>query len=192
MNQIHGIPYDSTEEQDMICWFQELKANKLCDFERSPTITLFNGLTVPAKNKAKQKTLLAEMVYTPDFNVHFDKRLLGAITWTDGMKPGLIYVNSENKAVIEVKGTFRKYHTDFEAPVKIKMLYSLHGIITQIIKPYKLMAKTYFPKEMFYTEKGKERIKDGKKCKEKPYQKFAGKHGLPCLSGNQSQPTDKG
>ena len=164
-DEINGIPVDSIGEVYFAWYFEELKQNGFIqEYGRGKSYllsdSLINNYVVQLKTKSKpcHETILMGHSYNLDYEV----------TWTDlgvkhfcnkfGEKLNKPFVcDNENKSYFEAKPAYDFNNMTRLATLNVKWLYQKYGIYTQVIIPERIFKRTFTPKLMLKTKKGKER-----------------------------------
>jgi hypothetical protein len=182
-----GIPCDSEEEIMMLYVLFDLQELGFIEkIQRSPTFLLSESVKIQYEEKqqlktkvkinSKKITLLEEHVYTPEFKVVWNKKILTDL-------PNLIYVTNFESENVNEKFKFIKDKSSFFANLlndelisyfEIKPSYDRHNmtrlfiinrkwvheklkIITNFIEPYAWYEKNYVPEKWLFTDTGRQR-----------------------------------
>lgn len=168
----NGIQVDSTEEEMMVMYFEELiEAGYVEKLERAQTYPLSERLlncytqVVQMKTKAKevekQQVLLEEHVYTPEFMINWT--YAGATLFVDRIlknstkKLDAPFIGSY-KTLIEVKPGFDQNNMTRLFKINQKWMWQRYGLFVNLVQPHKLFEETFTPKAYLTTPTGKQRV----------------------------------
>ncbi|MCP3924530.1 MAG: hypothetical protein GY714_18305 [Desulfobacterales bacterium] len=143
-----GMTFDSEEEIWFWHWLTEAWKHGLIEgfrrCQRSYTLSTKQTYTYTEQLKTKVKTtekhLLHPHVFTPDF------RTFGGSWFLDKKLGG-------DEHVIDVKGTYSKFHDQKSFSINQKFMYEKYGIYVHVVKPVELFKKTFVPELVRYTKK---------------------------------------
>lgn len=175
--------FDSNEELYFSWWLDELKEKEFIlsyeiqpqSFELLPPVSYINI----TEKKLKDKSLLRNLSYTPDFKIiwhDFNVESIPFAAWLEydegtnkyctelqkGIKPDdiIIYQTLDNKLIsyIDIKGSFagRNNNSAITFPLNKKLMFNRHGIFVNKIIPQKLFENTFVPKRYLLTDKNKQ------------------------------------
>jgi hypothetical protein len=173
------MDYKSKEERFFGDWLNELKDRGFIlnyEYEPSP-FTLTNHkkckytLQKTKRSKPKDSAVkqIHETIYTIDFKIKWDASSEGLFTYKEGgvyikSPTNLIYMDSHNESYIEIKPAFDYQNMTRYITVKAAWVYERFNKYVQIIKPFKLFDKTFYPTSYAMTDNNKKfRTKNGKK-----------------------------
>ena len=161
------MEFDSPEEEYYYKWIIELKnAGYVKSVQREPIYELF------PEERIKDKVILRQSVYKPDFIVVWNENAKGIFFFTDTCNFKSIIVELKSKhfahlneqgeyySIIDVKGTFaaRGNSSTIKFPIIQKQMYFRYKIYVNKIMPLHpkngLFAKTFTPHDCSYTKKG--------------------------------------
>lgn len=161
--------FNSKEEYHFAQWLEELKKEGLVvSYEYEPPSFILSDEAFVNYNKelkTKQKSvkykLLRSLSYTTDFKVVWSDKADGLLTYKKNgvyknSPSNLIHVDDDNTSYIEIKPSFDANNMTRHVKVKIAWVYQKYGTLVQIIKPYKLFKRTFFPDVYKYTDSGKQ------------------------------------
>lgn len=168
----NGIQVDSTEEEMMVMYFEELiETGYVEKLERAQTYPLSERLlncytqVVQMKTKAKevekQQVLLEEHVYTPEFMINWTHA--GATLFVDRIlknstkKLDASFIGSY-KTLIEVKPGFDQNNMTRLFKINQKWMWEKYQLYVNLIQPHKLFEETFTPKAYLTTPTGKQRV----------------------------------
>lgn len=175
--------FDSNEERFMYNWLQELNDYNLIDwidvnppsYEINEEVSFEFKKDIQMKTKVKQKIikkkLLLRKVYTPDYIVKFNEKLLNIlyVDLTDNKnidnldvpffllgKNNLIYQNNKlekESIIIDVKGEYtRNLNTSITFPDRQAMMYNRYKVYVNKCIPHGrkdcLFRNTFVPKDI--------------------------------------------
>lgn len=120
-------------------------------------------LVRPRSEKKKSKPLIRttanreDLIYTPDFYIEWAPEAQGVITYIDGgryAKLPPLFANPHH-SYIEIKGSrFSKAQSEEATRVRIAMAYTMHGEVTEVVRPVSLFKKTFYPSRYFTNDRG--------------------------------------
>jgi hypothetical protein len=168
------IEYDSLEELAMLQWLFELKAaGYIKKIARAESYLLsmayVNDYVENMKrvsSKPMTQTLLHGHSYTPEFEVHWDKKALDKFIWMSGQGKmtkvfiGYEFENNPGSYVtyIEVKPLFDQNNMERLFKLNQKWMWQNYSIFINLVKVKDLFEKTFTPKEYLTTPSGKKRV----------------------------------
>jgi len=165
------IEYDSLEELGMLQWLFELKAvGYIKAIKRADSYLLSDAYINHYAEKMKRvsskpmtQTLLHGHSYTPEFEIHWDKKALDNILWLKGqgkMQKTFIAheVGEEYITYIEVKPPFDRNNMERLFKLNQKWMLQKHDVFINLVKIKELFEKTFTPKEYLTTPSGKKRV----------------------------------
>jgi len=175
----HGIQIDSDEEEWTLMWLEELAMIGFVDkIERSEPIRLANPLynthteikilKTKSKESIKRQKILDEHVYTSEFKVTLTEKAMDIIAQfiaTDNhshITTPLLYTwdkHGENRiCYIEVKPEWDQNNMERLFKINQKWMWEKYQMYINLIKPLKLMEKTFTPFAYLTTATGKKRL----------------------------------
>jgi hypothetical protein len=152
MLEINSTKFDSEEEKQVAYWLNEADEAGLVsnvfyhirEYELSQRVTDGNG-----------RFLLHPHKYTPDFSFILETPL----------KVFQQFFKYQRDIVIDVKGSFSKYHDQKSFSINQKWVYAKYGVYVQKVIPEKLFKKTFVPEICRYTPTRKWFVKKYVGCK---------------------------
>ncbi len=152
--EYNNIVFDSNEEIDFYKWCEEALDKGLIEsfcyqpnpFKLSSRASIKVTKQLKTKTKIVDKFLLHPHEYTADFALIPSHGLI--FTCDD-----LISTLDDNCVVIDVKGSFMKYHDGKSFSINQKWVFSQYGIYVNKVVPDKLFKKTFVPEKCRITEK---------------------------------------
>lgn len=164
---ITGIKCDSTEEIYFIWWLEDLKKlGYVENYYRSETYELSVKIHYDDKTdkKIKQKSLLRNHVYTPDFTIVWNKKSESIFyCLADNVNQvNIPIINVEesqnNISLIEIKGSIVGRNDRGGSVSKFivnqKWMYDKYTLYVNLIQIKKLFIQTFTPKRYLLTDSG--------------------------------------
>jgi len=173
---------DSNEEQFFCWWLDELvEAGYVIDYTDAKTYLLAPKLDYQyleqkkTKSTLKEQSLMQQHVYTPDFDIRWNKSALGifinppitALELNDNSTVCRntilnkldkdLFIKCGESMLVEIKGTFNRFGGEKENSINRKWLFQKHGIYTNLVKVPDIFAKTFTPQKFLLTKTGKQR-----------------------------------
>lgn len=170
--------FDSKQEAYFAWWLNDLYGAGLilsAEAQPEPFVLSPEGNSVSAKldiewvqikprsRVRKSKAMIRtsskreDLIYTPDFRIEWAPQAHGVITYIDGgeyVKLPPLFANPRH-SYIEVKGSrFSKAQSEEATRVRIAMAYTIHGEVTEVVRPESLFKKTFYPSEYFMNDNG--------------------------------------
>lgn len=169
------MKFDSKDEEYIALWLEELKNNDIIiDYDRSISYELNNGLSVnyneikelktKSTSKEKKQVLIPIKVYTPDFEVIWNKNNILIekfidFLYEDKKKDKLIYklttgaISSIYTSTIEVKPIFDMHSMTRLFKTNQAIMWDKYNIYVNLVNYQDLFEKTFTPKKYILTEK---------------------------------------
>lgn len=162
-----GIKCDSKEEMYFIWWMHDLKvAGYIKDFKRSKSYILSDKEYYrDTVDKSKDKVLLSNHIYTPDFVILWDQMSFSKFfCFNDDVNikniPFLVFNKTAPISIIEIKGQINQ-RWDKTGSLKAfsinqKWMYREHEIYVQMIEIQQLFRTTFTPIRYLATDSGRQ------------------------------------
>jgi len=159
------IPCDSPGEIYMCHYWQELKDNGFIkEFKRGQSYLLSDSLVnnyveqLKTKSRPKTETILHGHSFNLDFEIHWEDKGVKKFCTQFGYKWNNYFICNElGISYIESKPSFDFNNMTRLATLNIKWLWAKYGIFCQVVKNDDLFSKTFMPKTLLKTSKGKDR-----------------------------------
>ncbi len=146
---------DSDEECDFIAWLLEAQQLGVAvDFKYQPQTYVLSEAVKYTNAAGKQRTLLREHVYSPDFEVMFNPTNFKKLAEELHLSEEQAKQNSFT-ACIDVKGTFAKADAGRTFAINQKWLMQRHNVYVCKIVPKDFFQKFGVPQACILTKKTK-------------------------------------
>jgi len=152
MLKIKEIKFDSDEERQVACWLNECEKAGFVDR------VLYHAVEYQLSDRIadeKGRFLLHGHKYSPDF----------VFCLKTPLKPFQKFFKYRKNIVIDVKGSFSKYHDQKSFSLNQKWTYARYGVYVQKVIPEKLFKATFVPEACRYTKKRGQLVKKYLGCK---------------------------
>lgn len=170
------VSYDSQEEVMFAMWCNELEQagyintwhKNYCEYKLTNGLYVEYTETKQLKTKLKaiqrKQTILSPSVYTPDFEILWDKKAGGIFHQVilKNQKINLPFLSDYYKhvgytSIVEVKPLFDQNNMSRLFKNNQKFMWDKLGLYVNLTVPQELFAKTFTPKEYLITPTGKQR-----------------------------------
>lgn len=146
------VEFKSNHEKYFSWWLDELMEVGIIDnYDYEPTSYELSDKVVyqvlDNKGKQKNKTLLEEHCYTPDFIINWNNNKLNVAN-----KIGILYDN-KCESVIEIKPPFNMNNMTRLFIINQKWVYEKYKIYVQKVVVDDIFSKTFIPKRYLKTDK---------------------------------------